>query len=74
MALIEAGANPNAANEYSVTPLFLAATNGSTAMLDALLAAGADAGATLPPGETVLMTAVWGREPGIRQQSLGQRL
>ena len=41
--LLKAGANANAANRYGMTPLSLAAINGNAAMLEALLAAGADA-------------------------------
>lgn len=57
-ALIEAGADVDAANRYGVTPLHLAASNGRAAVVQALLDSGArpDA-ATLPSGETVLMTA-----------------
>ena len=54
--LIQAGANPNPANEHGVTPLSLACTNGNAAMVETLLAAGADANAALKTGETVLMT------------------
>ena len=46
-----------AANRYGVTPLALAATNGSAPMIERLLAAGADPNTALPGGETVLMTA-----------------
>jgi ankyrin repeat protein len=44
-------------NRYGVTPLALACTNGDAAMVDALLAAGADANRALLGGETPLMTA-----------------
>jgi ankyrin repeat protein len=40
-----------------VTPLSLAATNGSAAMMEALLKAGANPNLALPSGETPLMTA-----------------
>ena len=40
-----------------VTALSLAATSGDTAMMAALLKAGADANTAMPDGETVLMTA-----------------
>jgi len=55
--LLRAGANAEAANRYGVTPLALAATNGSAGVAEALLKAGADANASLPEGQTVLMTA-----------------
>lgn len=47
----------NAANRYGVTPLSLACINGNAAIVDALLAAGADPNLALPGGETPLMTA-----------------
>ncbi len=47
----------NTANRYGVTPLSLACTNGNTAVVEALLAAGADANTPLRGGETPLMTA-----------------
>lgn len=50
-------ANANAANRYGVTPLSLACQNGSTAMVELLLAQGADPNTSLRGGETVLMTA-----------------
>ena len=55
--LIAAGADVAAANRYGVQPISLAAENGNAAILEALLDAGADPNATLPEGETVLMTA-----------------
>src|SRR3989442_3656939 len=57
LLLIKAGANVSAANHYSVTPLSLAATNGSGAVTRALLKAGANANAPWPDGQTILMTA-----------------
>ena len=44
-------------NRYGVTPLALACTNGDTATVDALLAAGADANRAILGGETPLMIA-----------------
>ena len=55
--LITAGARVNAADDYGVTPLWLACTNGNATIVEKLLQAGADSTATLPSGETVLMTA-----------------
>jgi ankyrin repeat protein len=56
--LLDAGANPDARNRYGVSPLTLAAINGSEPVVDALLRAGADPNAVLPEsGETALMTA-----------------
>ena len=49
-------ANANATNRYGVTPLSLACQNGGTAMVELLLAQGADPNTTRR-GETVLMTA-----------------
>jgi len=53
--LIQAGAHVDAANDYEVTPLWLACANASGTMVERLLAAGADARATLASGETALM-------------------
>ena len=54
--LLESGADVHATNELGVTPLYLACQNASTAMVETL-AAGANPNATLPSGESVLMTA-----------------
>ena len=54
--LIRAGAVANAANDHGVTPLSLACTNRSPALVTTLLEAGADANAVVWSGETVLMT------------------
>ena len=53
--LIGAGAGVDAANDYEVAPLWLACANASGPMVERLLAAGADARATLTSGETALM-------------------
>ena len=50
------GAGPNAPLA-DATPLSLACTSGNGAMVERLLAAGADPNAALPGGETPLMTA-----------------
>ena len=47
----------DATNDYGVTPLILACTNGSLAMVERVLAAGADPNRALPTGESPLMTA-----------------
>ncbi len=83
--LIRAGADVDAANDYEVTPLWLACANASGAMVERLLAAGADARATLPSGETALMACARtgsanaveallkrGAEVGAREASEGQ--
>jgi len=55
--LIKGGADVNATNRYGVTPINLAAINGSAAMIRLLLDAGVDANSANPGGETALMTA-----------------
>ncbi|MFO1497801.1 MAG: ankyrin repeat domain-containing protein [Verrucomicrobiota bacterium] len=55
--LIEAGANPNATNQYGIGPLSLACQNGNTAMVKLLLAAGANPNASLAGGETMLLAS-----------------
>jgi ankyrin repeat protein len=55
--IIRAGASVDAADDYGVTPLLLAAENGSARMVDVLLKAGANPNLALPTGETALMTA-----------------
>ena len=59
-ALIRTGADVNAVNRYGVTPLSLAAGNGNTRLLDALIKSGAKtqtADAALRDGRTLLMLA-----------------
>lgn len=64
VALLRAGADPDAVTDLGVTPLSLACTNGSTAVAAALLEAGARPDLALPGGETPLMTAARaGRTP-----------
>jgi hypothetical protein len=53
--LLDAGADANLANRYGITPLWLAATNRSPALVKLLLEHGANASAELPHGETALM-------------------
>jgi uncharacterized protein len=56
--LIKAGANVSAANKAGATPLLLATTNGNAAMIERLLAAGADANAPLTKfADSALMMA-----------------
>ena len=46
-----------AANRNGATPLWLACTNGDSAMIEALINAGADPNEQLPAGRTPLMLA-----------------
>src|SRR2546423_8766741 len=55
--LIRTGADVNARNDYGVTPLSLACSNGNAQIIEALLKAGADPNATVRSGETPLMLA-----------------
>ena len=56
--LITAGADPRKANRIGATPMFLAAENGSAAMIDLFLKSGVDPNApVLSHGETALMMA-----------------
>jgi ankyrin repeat protein len=63
--LIQSGARTSAANRYGITPLSLAAANGSIRLTRALLEAGADPNATTPEGETILMTAARTGSPEV---------
>lgn len=60
-AALEAGADVNAVvDESRVTPLFCALQEGTPEVVELLLAHGADAEATIPPGWTPLWAAVRG--------------
>ena len=54
--LIRAGADANAANDFGMTPLSHACTNGSAALVELLLKAGANPNTAIATGETPLMT------------------
>jgi ankyrin len=56
--LLEAGAQATLANRYGLTPMAIAAANGSASMIGILLDAGADPNAPDPAGDTPLMSAV----------------
>jgi ankyrin repeat protein len=83
--LLQAGADPKAANEYGATALYAAAANVDPAMTAKLLAAGADPNAALSSGETPLMEAArqgnldtvrallaGGADPNVHEKSGGQ--
>ena len=55
--LLAAKADPNRANDYGVTPLWLACTNASAPMVKLLLAAGANVNAHTTNDESALMEA-----------------
>jgi ankyrin repeat protein len=55
--LIDSGADPNRANAYEITPLWLAATNRSPAMTEMLLSHEADATLKMSHGENAVMAA-----------------
>ena len=55
--LLGAGAQATLANRYGLTPMAIAAANGSATMIAILLDAGGDANAPDPAGETPLMSA-----------------
>ena len=69
--LIRAGARANVANDLGATPLHLACTNRSAPMVERLLAAGANANATLLNGETVLMTCARAGDAARREGAAG---
>ncbi len=54
--LVAAGADPNLANDFGMTPLSQACTNRSTAFVRLLLKAGAKPNTPIATGETPLMT------------------
>jgi ankyrin repeat protein len=54
--LLDAGAQATLANRYGLTPMAIAAGNGSSSMIAILLDAGADANAPDPAGDTPLMS------------------
>ena len=77
--LIRAGANPDAANRYGVTPLSLAAENASAPLIQMLLQAGAHpTGAILMTAartgnaEVVRMLLARGADANAREASLGE--
>ncbi len=55
--LLDAGADPDKANDYGVTPIMLATENRSVEMVKTLLEGGADPNIATWAGETLLMTA-----------------
>ena len=55
--LLGAGAQATMANRYGLTPMAIAASNGSAAMIGVLADAGADVNAPDPAGDTPLMNA-----------------
>lgn len=62
--LIAAGANVKVTTrEGAITPLFMAATNGNAAIIDALLKAGAGANSVKANGTTALMLCSLFRQP-----------
>ena len=65
--LIAAGARPTTANRYGITPLGLAAGNGSATLIEVLLDAGVSPESANAEGETALMTAARaGSVPAVR--------
>jgi ankyrin repeat protein len=55
-SLIRAGADPNAANDFRMTPLSEACTNGSAAFVDLLVKAGANPNTPIATGVPPIMT------------------
>src|SRR5207245_2422560 len=64
-ALLEGGADPNARNSSSWTPLHQAAWHRQLGMVRSLIAHGADVNARTPKGWTVLMAAASGGSPAV---------
>jgi ankyrin repeat protein len=56
VSLIRAGADPNTANDFRMTPLSQACTNGSAAFVDLLLKAGANPNTPIATGVPPIMT------------------
>jgi ankyrin repeat protein len=54
--LLSAGAQATLTNRYGLTPMAIAASNGSATLIGILLDAGADANAPDPAGDTPLMS------------------
>ncbi len=54
--LLGAGADANTANDFKITPLSEACTNGNSALVRALLKSGANPNTPVATGETPLMT------------------
>src|SRR5438477_8348355 len=54
--LVRAGADPNTANDFKMTPLSQACTNGNGALVELLLNSGANPNTPIATGETPLMT------------------
>jgi ankyrin repeat protein len=65
--LLRAGADPNAANDFKMTPLSQACTNGNAGLVELLLKSGANPSTPIATGETPLMTcAKTGTVEGVR--------
>ena len=70
--LIRSGANVNAATDLGVTPLWLAAQNGSEKMVARLLSAGANPNAALLAGETPVMVAARAGKTAVVEQLIAK--